>query len=119
MFKKLTVGSLKPVTVTGNKSTGALNHPHPPSPGVIRFLQKGKVFQAHRIPNGNLLQITLDERQQLEYKCKKGSCGFCKVQILNGSVWLEPPTSKEIKMLTGDLDHGYRLACQTTIKKEQ
>jgi len=42
----------------------------------------------------------------------EGTCGRCKVQILNGKV--SPITSTEREVLTADeLQKGYRLACQT------
>ena len=42
----------------------------------------------------------------------KGTCGGCKVQILDGDT--SPPTSTELDILSKeDLEAGYRLACQT------
>lgn len=42
----------------------------------------------------------------------KGTCGSCRVRILDGDV--SPPTSSERELLTPhELKEGYRLACQT------
>ena len=42
----------------------------------------------------------------------KGTCGRCKIQILDGLV--SPPTPSEIKVIyPQELKDGYRLACQT------
>jgi uncharacterized 2Fe-2S/4Fe-4S cluster protein (DUF4445 family) len=46
----------------------------------------------------------------------RGMCGRCKIQILNGSNFLNYPTQAEQELLEPEeIEQGYRLACQTKI----
>jgi 2Fe-2S ferredoxin len=62
-----------------------------------------------------MLESALSQNQPIDYKCRKGNCGKCKVRVIEGSEWLSSPTSKEVIKLKNELTEGYRFACQTMI----
>jgi len=64
--------------------------------------------------NGKLLDIALNQGKQINYKCRKGTCGQCTVKVLNGPR-LSVPNEQEKKKLKNDITNGYRLACQAEI----
>jgi 2Fe-2S ferredoxin len=119
MRKPLTVGSLIP----GRNSSPPLPAVKP-SPNrseekpVIRLLQNDREYQIQLIAGQLLLEAALSQLQPLRYKCKKGSCGQCAVQLLSGSRFLSPPSRAERKKLGSSLNEGYRLACQAAIQSE-
>jgi len=45
------------------------------------------------------------------HQCKKGTCGKCKVKLINGSTYLQPANSLEEKKLNDLVQSGFRLAC--------
>lgn len=120
MFKNITVGSLKQHQNADENSTAAKNRSHPlgacSKPNVIRVVQKENRFEVPHVPGGTLLDTALDNRQTLEYKCRKGSCGLCKIKVVCGSNLLEDPNKKEKKLLSEEVERGFRLACQTKMK---
>jgi len=63
---------------------------------------------------GKLLDIALNQGMPIKYKCQKGTCGQCMVQVLQGP-GLSKPNEQEHKKLGNELNNGYRLACQTVI----
>ncbi len=69
------------------------------------------------VPSGSvLLQVALNNDIHLEWGCESGSCGMCRVRVLEGEKNLSDFSDAEIDFLVGDLDEGWRLACQTRIK---
>ncbi|MGF6953997.1 ferredoxin [Neobacillus sp. B4I6] len=63
---------------------------------------------------GKLLDAALNQGKQIKYKCQKGTCGQCTVQVLQGSGLSKPNEQEHIK-LGNELNNGYRLACQAVI----
>lgn len=63
---------------------------------------------------GKLLDAALNQGKPIKYKCRKGTCGQCTVQILQGQ-GLSQPNEQEHKKLGNELTNGYRLACQAVI----
>jgi 2Fe-2S ferredoxin len=64
-----------------------------------------------------LLDLALKQGQNLEYKCKKGTCGKCKVQVIAGSLKLYSPNEKEFNSLNDEVRKGFRLTCQAKVFK--
>jgi 2Fe-2S ferredoxin len=60
-----------------------------------------------------LLDSALEQGHALQYKCKKGTCGQCMVQVLKGKEQLTPPNDQEKIKLNEALKDDYRLSCQT------
>jgi ferredoxin len=63
---------------------------------------------------GKLLDVALNQRKPINYKCRKGTCGQCTIQVLQG-LGLSEPNQQEHKKLGNELTNGYRLACQAVI----
>lgn len=75
--------------------------------------QNGKRIDIHPV-KGKLLDIALNQGKQINYKCKKGTCGQCTVKVLKGPR-LSAPNGQEQKKLKNEVTNGYRLACQAEI----
>nr|WP_279325979.1 2Fe-2S iron-sulfur cluster-binding protein [Bacillus sp. FJAT-47783] len=71
------------------------------------------MFKVTPVSNEVLLDRALSENIPLDFKCRKGTCGKCAVEIVKGANLLHPPNEKELKKC-GDVN--VRLACQTIIK---
>jgi ferredoxin, 2Fe-2S len=63
---------------------------------------------------GKLLDAALNQGKQINYKCRKGTCGQCTVRVIKAPR-LSVPNELEQKNLKDELTNGYRLACQTEI----
>lgn len=63
---------------------------------------------------GKLLDAALNQGKPIKYKCRKGTCGQCTVQVLQDP-GLSKPNEQEHKKLGNQLSNGYRLACQAAI----
>lgn len=117
----LTVGSLIPknMLLANNlvihpivkPSLSSTEHHHPNSIGL---LQNQIRFEVRPI-KGNLLDVALEQGKALQYKCRKGTCGVCTVQVVEGASCLSSPNEKEQKKLKQIVNDGYRLACQAEI----
>ncbi|MBV7505833.1 (2Fe-2S)-binding protein [Bacillus sp. sid0103] len=86
---------------------------------VITHLEKIFVIQGRNQfeiapAKGTLLDAALKQGQAIKYKCQKGTCGQCTVQVLQGPS-LSKPNEQEHKKLGDELNNGYRLACQAVI----
>ncbi|MBT2698104.1 (2Fe-2S)-binding protein [Bacillus sp. ISL-40] len=64
---------------------------------------------------GKLLDAALKQGKPIKYKCQKGTCGQCTVQVLQ-SPGLSKPNQLEHKKLGNEVNNGYRLACQAVIQ---
>jgi ferredoxin len=79
----------------------------------IIVIQGEKKFEISPI-KGKLLDAALNQGKPIIYKCRKGTCGQCTVQVLHGT-GLSKPNEQEHKKLGNQLSNGYRLACQAVI----
>ncbi|MEH7082805.1 2Fe-2S iron-sulfur cluster-binding protein [Neobacillus drentensis] len=84
-----------------------------PTPEKIIVLQSGNKFEVAPA-KGKLLDVALNQGKPIKYKCQKGTCGQCTVQVLQGP-GLSKPNEQEHKKLGNEVNNGYRLACQTVI----
>ncbi|MEH7010218.1 2Fe-2S iron-sulfur cluster-binding protein [Neobacillus niacini] len=75
--------------------------------------QNGSRIEIHPV-KGKLLDVALNQGKQINYKCRKGTCGQCTVKVLRGP-GLSAPNEQEQKKLKNELTNGYRLACQAEI----
>lgn len=68
------------------------------------------------IPDGSSL-VELDGKCGVLFACKAGSCGSCKVKVLEGMENLEPPNETEkVGLSTFGSDPKERLLCMCKIK---
>lgn len=114
MKKSLTLGSLK-------ENKNAFNYVKNPVPAVtndtaISFWHNKHIYKVKSVPEKTLLDIALHEGIPMQYKCKKGKCGKCIVQIKEGFSLLEKETSMEISKLEENVNKNYRLSCQSYCK---
>ncbi|MFP7297325.1 2Fe-2S iron-sulfur cluster-binding protein [Neobacillus niacini] len=82
-------------------------------PEKIVVEQNGSKIEIQPV-KGKLLDTALNQGKQINYKCKKGTCGQCKVKVIKGS-GLSLPNEQEQKKLKDELTKSYRLACQAEI----
>jgi ferredoxin, 2Fe-2S len=114
--KKLTIGSLK---YDGIKSTVSIDQPvimERPNVNetnrVMEMEQNQRYFQVEVKKGQSILDAALEQNVSLDYYCKKGTCGKCKVKLVNGSTYLQPENILEEKKLHHLIQSGFRLACQ-------
>ncbi|MEW6036619.1 MAG: 2Fe-2S iron-sulfur cluster-binding protein [Candidatus Micrarchaeota archaeon] len=68
------------------------------------------------VPDGSLL-VELDGKCSILFACKVGSCGSCKVRVVEGGENLEPPNEAEQAGLSAfSTDPKDRLMCVCRIK---
>jgi ferredoxin, 2Fe-2S len=109
-----TVGSLIPRRImVKQQQTPAPTVTHKPKPEVIIVEQNGSKIEIQPV-KGKLLDAALAQGKQINYKCRKGTCGQCTVKVLNGP-GLSAPNEQEQEKLKNELINGYRLSCQADI----
>jgi ferredoxin, 2Fe-2S len=115
-MKGLTIGSLKYDRI---KSTILIDQPiyiERPTVNetnrVIEMEQNQRYFQVEVKKGQSILDAAIEQNISLDYSCKKGTCGKCKVKLVNGSTYLQPASSLEEKKLQHLIQNGFRLACQ-------
>lgn len=82
-------------------------------PEKIIVIQGKNKFEISPV-KGKLLDAALNQGKPIKYKCQKGTCGQCTVQVLQGPELSSPNEQEQIK-LGNELNNGYRLACQAVI----
>ncbi|MBM7647415.1 ferredoxin [Bacillus ectoiniformans] len=81
----------------------------------IKGSQKGVSWKVTPIKGQSLLETALEQKQQIQYKCRKGTCGVCTVTVEEGQALLSEPNTAEEKKLGTALKDDCRLACQAAI----
>lgn len=122
-MKKLTIGSLK---YSSTKSTVVMNQPvmseklrgndainqTAETNKILEIKQNQRTYHVKVKKDQSILDAALEQNLNLEYSCKKGTCGKCKVIVVNGNTSLQPVNHLEDKKLNRLINNGYRLACQ-------
>ncbi|MCQ6275222.1 2Fe-2S iron-sulfur cluster binding domain-containing protein [Bacillus sp. V3B] len=115
-MKKLTIGSLRYDRMNSNVSIDQPVYMEKPNVNetnrVMELEQNQRYFQVEVKKDQSILDAALEQNLSLDYHCKKGTCGKCKVKLLNGSTDLQPANSLEEKKLHDLIQSGFRLACQ-------
>jgi ferredoxin, 2Fe-2S len=116
MVKKLTIGSLRYDRL---KSTVSINQPVymersavNGTNSLIEMEQNQRSFKVEIKKGQSILDAAIEQNVTLDYSCKKGTCGKCKVKLLNGNTYLQPANHLEEKKLHHLIQRGFRLACQ-------
>ncbi|WP_372508759.1 2Fe-2S iron-sulfur cluster-binding protein [Pseudalkalibacillus decolorationis] len=78
----------------------------------IYFTQNRRSFSVPFKKGQTVLDTALTQGHQLDFKCKKGTCGKCQIQVLKDEVGLTPANEAEQKRLSSKVHSGYRLSCQ-------
>ena len=114
-MKKLTIGSLKYNSIERSLSMNesvSIQKASVSLSKVVSIKQNQRYFQIE-IQNGqSILEAALMKNVPLDYKCKKGTCGKCKVQLVDGNLNLQPTNELEERKLRHLIQSGFRLACQ-------
>ena len=121
-MKKLTIGSLKYNHIM---STVSINQPVIMETPTVNETSRGidikqnqRYFQVEVKKGQSILDAAIEQNISLDYSCKKGTCGKCKVKLVNGSTYLQPTNSLEEKKLQHLIQNGFRLACQAKARKQ-
>lgn len=109
----LTVGSLIPGRLIVKQQAPVLNETPKIETEEIIVEQNGSKIEIHPV-KGKLLDAALNQGKQINYKCRKGTCGQCTVKVIKGP-GLSAPNELEQKKLKNELTNDYRLACQAEI----
>lgn len=69
------------------------------------------------IPKGErLLSSALTQGVKWPHRCKVGSCGTCKTLVLSGEI--KPQINFGYVLDAEEIEQGYILACQSTLKSD-
>nr|WP_082412009.1 2Fe-2S iron-sulfur cluster-binding protein [Thalassobacillus devorans] len=118
VIKKLTIGSLKPGSqATYNQEEKSRTAPPQPEKKQLEIEQHGSTYKVTPVHNVTVLDSALNQKINLDYKCKKGTCGKCQINVLKGNTFITSVNDREQKKLRGKIDDGYRLACQAVFKE--
>jgi ferredoxin, 2Fe-2S len=116
LVKILTIGSLKYDRITSSFSMDqAVNAEKAnviETNRVIEIKQNQRYFQLKVNKGKSILDAALEQNLSVDYKCKQGTCGKCKVKLVSGNTYLQPANSLEEKKLHHLIQSGFRLACQ-------
>lgn len=80
---------------------------------AIHYLPTGRSIEFESGTEANLLRVAIRNDCGVPYRCASGNCGTDRVFIESGAEHLSPVRRKERDRLGDDVDHGWRLACQT------
>lgn len=79
---------------------------------AVKWKQKETSCTVPVIPGLTLLDAALQQGCSIDYKCRKGTCGRCAVDIVSGAAFLSPKNEAEKKKLGSS---PRRLACQSVM----
>lgn len=114
-MRKLTIGSLKDSSRRGDIEIAAAPLDKQTFKVIKRLLQLEQNHSRYQIEvnkDQTILDAAFEQNIELEYKCRKGTCGQCKVKIIKGRNLLTEANQAEEKKLQNLLNNGFRLACQ-------
>jgi ferredoxin len=67
-------------------------------------------------PLDRLVDVCDACRAPIEFACRSGTCGTCRVEVIEGDVLLQPPTIDEIETLAAfAAPPSHRLACRARL----
>jgi len=82
---------------------------------------KGKSITKQVYPQqgSTLLELALKHDVDWQNLCTRGTCARCRCYLEAGAEFLDEPTVAEERRLDPEeLEEGYRLACQATVKTQ-
>ena len=85
-----------------------------PTSYQVRLAGSDTEFSVQR--GDSLLNSALSAGVQWPFKCKVGSCGTCKCQLLEGKI--NPQLDFSYVLDGSEIQQGYILACQTMLKSD-
>lgn len=68
-------------------------------------------------PFERLIDVCDAYRAPVEFSCRSGTCGTCRVEVLEGAALLHPPVDDELETLAAfDAPPTHRLACRARFR---
>ena len=118
MMKKLTIGSMKfdqiqsvPLA-TQTQTLQVRREAVKETKRMMEIEQDHIHYQVEVKSDQSILEAAFEQSIDIDYKCQKGTCGRCKVKVVNGRSILQPANELEENKLKDLLQMGFRLACQ-------
>ncbi|EDU8857784.1 2Fe-2S iron-sulfur cluster binding domain-containing protein [Salmonella enterica] len=69
-------------------------------------------------PTGTNLSNVIGEIDTIDYQCRRGQCGRCLVEVVNGSLGVASDRERSFLELMDLNPKKYRLLCQCCLKSE-
>lgn len=79
----------------------------PPNPGLMATFARSRKIATLR-PDSTILEASEDIGVNIDYSCRIGTCGACKVKLLSGTVAMEVEDALD----SNDKADNIILACQ-------
>ena len=76
----------------------------------------GEIIKFDVMSGGNLLSSALSQGLKWPHRCKVGSCGTCKYQLIKGTI--KPELDFSYVLDLDEIDNGFGLACQTSLRSD-
>ncbi|WP_156153458.1 2Fe-2S iron-sulfur cluster-binding protein [Domibacillus robiginosus] len=118
MNKEWTVGSLIPgreaTRLQPKQPNRSAEEKKLPAP-MIEWKQKERSCSVPVTSGVTLLDAALRQGCTIDYKCRKGTCGRCAVEVMSGETFLSSKNEAERKKLGAA---PRRLACQAVIREK-
>jgi len=71
---------------------------------------------SYEVPAGASFLQVAQEHGEHDFGCTVGSCGTCRLEIVEGAENVQPPSSEELETVAMSTDfQGARLGCQLRI----
>lgn len=75
------------------------------------------VLSADADPTDRLIDVCDSCRTPIEFSCRSGTCGTCRIEVREGAEFLEAPRADEIETLESfDAPPSHRLACRVRLR---
>lgn len=95
--------------------------------GMLNLFARAKDHTANVNVDTDAIQLDVEKGKTLlnaalaagldwPHKCKVGSCGTCRCQIVSGKI--KPQIDFSYVLSSAELDKGYVLACQSELKSD-
>lgn len=75
------------------------------------------VLSADADPTDRLIDVCDTCRTPVEFSCRSGTCGTCRIEVREGAEFLEAPRADELETLEAfDAPPSHRLACRARLR---
>lgn len=84
---------------------------------IFESVEGGATVELHCAAGTRLVDVCDEHGAPVPFSCRSASCGTCRVDVLEGADFLEPPKDAELEVLElfGDDPARRRLACQARL----
>jgi ferredoxin len=87
-------------------------------PTVVFIERDGRAQTAAALDGGSLARLCDEADAPVPFHCRRGNCGTCRIEVLQGADQLLPPQAHELRLLAllGLSPERHRLACQAQMQ---